>query len=231
MKSNISGKNINLISNPVCITGSFLYFHLTKEEKFYLTLCAESQCILILITNILALVSVKQTKQWQESSYKIAILLLVHHLMITLFGNPMLLVFTYFHIKGCRISVFLLSIHVYLLELNTELIRFVIFNRLLHIKLFQTFQRKSKSNISNVVLAIGILWPFYEFISTNMSTFICVPFVVDIISLIISIAVIILGVRFDLATFILLRKIKKQTVSVTSCINYFMQHYDCLSHI
>lgn len=143
----------------------------------------------------------------------------------------MLLVFTYFHIKDCRTSVFLLSIHVYFLELHTDLIRFVIFNILLHLKLFQTFQRKSKSNIPNVALAIGILWPFYEFASTNMSTFICVLFVVDIISLIISVAVIILGVSFDLTTFILLRKIKKQTVSVTSCINYFMQHYDCLSHI
>ena len=56
MKSNISGKNTNFMSNPVCITGSFLYFHLTKGERFYLTLCAESQCLLILITNILTLV-------------------------------------------------------------------------------------------------------------------------------------------------------------------------------
>ena len=192
--------------------------HLKKDEKFYLTLCAESQSVLILIINILVLVSVKQTKQWQDSSMKTTILLLVHHLITTLFANPMLLIFTYIYIKDCRISTFLLSIYIYLLELNTELIYFVSFNRFLHVKLSQTYQRKSKSYISNIALVMGILWPFYEFFSTNMSTFIQVPFVVDIMSLIISMAVIILGVSFNLATFILLCKIKKQTVSVTSCI-------------
>ena len=207
------------MSNPVCNTGSFLYLYLTKDEKFYLTLCAESQGILALIINILALVSVKQTKQWQLSSLKTTILLSVHHLITTLFGSPMLLIFMYLYIEDCRISTFLLSIYIYLLEVNTELICFVSFNRSLHIKLSQTFRRESKSNISNTALVMGILWPFYEFISTNISSFISVPFVVNIVSLIISMTVIILGVSFNLATFILLRRIKNQTVSVTSCIN------------
>ena len=222
MKSNISHKNfilLNISSSAFCNIGSFLYLHLTKDKNFYLRLCAESQGVLILIINIIALVSVKQTKQWQESSLKTTILLLVNHLITTLFENPMLIIFTYLHIKDCRLSIFLLSIYIYLLELNTELICFVSFNRFLHVNLSQTFQRKSKSNMSNVALVMGFLWPFYEFISTNMSTLIEVSFVVDIISLIISMAVVALGVSFNLATFILLHKIEKQTVSVTSCIN------------
>ena len=79
MERNSSEKNITFMNNPVCNTGSFLYLYLTKDEKFYLTLCAESQGILALIINILALVSVKQTKQWQLSSLKTTMLSSVHH--------------------------------------------------------------------------------------------------------------------------------------------------------
>lgn len=192
MESNISDKNITFISNLVCNIGSFLYLHLTKTEKSYLLLCAEPQSVLTLIINILALVSVKETKQWQRSSLKETRLLSAFHLITTLFATSMMLTFTYLHIKDYRISTFLLSILLYLLELNKELICFVSFNRFLHANLYQTFQQKSKSNISNVPLVMDILWSLYEFIWTNINRFISVPFVIDIISLIISVKVIIL---------------------------------------
>ena len=104
MESNISDKNITFIRNPVCNPGSFLYLQLTRHEQIYFTLCAESQSVLTLILNILALASVKQTKQWQDSSLKTTMLLSVHHLVTTLFGNPMQLIFTYLHMKDYRIS-------------------------------------------------------------------------------------------------------------------------------
>ena len=73
--------------------------------------------------------------------------------------------------------------------------------------------------MSIVCLILGILWPLFQLISSNMRSSIVIKFITGVVSLLTNITVIIILLSFNLATFLVLRRHRQQSASLSSNVN------------
>ena len=73
--------------------------------------------------------------------------------------------------------------------------------------------------MSIVCLIMGILWPLFQLISSNIRSSIVIKFITGVVSLLTNIAVIIILLSFNLATFLVLRRHRQQSASLSSNVN------------
>ena len=73
--------------------------------------------------------------------------------------------------------------------------------------------------MSIVCLILGILWPLFQLISSNIRSSIVIKFITGVVSLLTNITVIIILLSFNLATFLVLRRHRQQSASLSSIIN------------
>ena len=123
-----------------------------------------------MIFNIFLLVSIWKTNQDRKASLKTTILLSIHDIISTSFQTILMLFFRNYHVQDCNMSDSLLSINIYLSQLNTSLMSFISLDRYLHVKLSTRYQRQLKNRVSIVSLITGIMWPLSQLISSNIRT-------------------------------------------------------------
>ena len=123
-----------------------------------------------MIFNIFLLVSIWKTNQDRKASLKTTILLSIHDMISTSFQTILMLFFRNYHVQDCNMSDSLLSINIYLSQLNTSLMSFISLDRYLHVKLSKRYQRQLKNRVSIVSLITGIMWPLSQLISSNIRT-------------------------------------------------------------
>ena len=123
-----------------------------------------------MIFNIFLLVSIWKTNQDRKASLKTTILLSIHDMISTSFQTILMLFFRNYHVQDCNMSDSLLSINIYLSQLNTSLMSFISLDRYLHVKLSTRYQRQLKNRVSIVSLITGIMWPLSQLISSNIRT-------------------------------------------------------------
>ena len=123
-----------------------------------------------MIFNIFLLVSIWKTNQDRKASLKTTILLSIHDMISTSFQTILMLFFTNYHVQDCNMSDSLLSINIYLSQLNPSLMSFISLDRYLHVKLSTRYQRQLKNRVSIVSLITGIMWPLSQLISSNIRT-------------------------------------------------------------
>ena len=121
-----------------------------------------------MIFNIFLLVSIWKTNQDRKASLKTTILLSIHDMISTSFQTILMLFFRNYHVQDCNMSDSLLSINIYLSQLNTSLMSFISLDRYLHVKLSKRYQRQLKNRVSIVSLITGIMWPLSQLISSNI---------------------------------------------------------------
>ena len=73
--------------------------------------------------------------------------------------------------------------------------------------------------MSIVCLILGILWPLFQLISSNMRSSIVIKFITGVVSLLTNITVIIILLSFNLATFLVLRRHRQQSASLSLNVN------------
>ena len=201
-----------------CHTGNALYL-LKKNEKFYLSFIIIVQTVLTMIINTLVLVTIKHTKQRKNRFLRTTRLLSIHDIAAALLGRLFILVFLNQEIKNCNVARFMFSVVVSFIHLNTGIIVFISFDRLLYVKLSQRYQLGFYNKESNIILTAMISFSVLWFIQANIKRFTPFPFVLTTIFLIISFALVGLGIAFNLLTFIMLRRYKRQSGYMVSCIN------------
>lgn len=123
-----------------------------------------------MIFNIFLLVSIWKTNQDRKASLKTTILLSIHDMISTSFQTILMLFFRNYHVQDCNMSDSVLSINIYLSQLNTSLMSFISLDRYLHVKLSTRYQRQLKNRVSIVSLITGIMWPLSQLISSNIRT-------------------------------------------------------------
>ena len=175
------------------------------------------QYALIVIVNIL--VAIRKTNQHRKPSSKTTMLLSVHDIIVTVFSKSILLVFTNYQMKGCKFSTLLLSFSIYLRQFNTGIICFISLDRYLYVKLSKKYQIQFKSKTTIVSLLMDFLWPLFQLISTNTTSSKTSSFVNEVVSAIINIFVITLVASLNSATFMALRRYKKQAKTKSSTLN------------
>ena len=199
-----------------CHTGNVLYL-LKKNEKFYLSFIIIVQTVLTMIINTLVLVTIKHKKQRKNRFLRTTRLLSMHDIAAALMGKLFILVLLNQEIKNCNVARFMSSVVVSFIHLNTGIIVFISFDRLLYVKLSQRYHFYNKE--SNIILTAMISFSVLWFIQANIKRFTPFPFVLTTIFLIISFALVGLGIAFNFLTFIMLRRYKRQSGYMVSCIN------------
>ena len=134
-----------------------------------------------MIFNIFLLVSIWKTNQDRKASLKTTILLSIHDMISTSFQTILMLFFTNYHVQDCNMSDSLLSINIYLSQLNTSLMCFISLDRYLHVKLSTRYQRQLKNRVSIVSLITGIMWPLSQLISSNIRSSIVIKFITGVV--------------------------------------------------
>ena len=200
-----------------CHTGNVLYL-LKKNEKFYLSFIIIVKTVLTMIINTLVLVTIKHTKQRKNRFLRTTRLLSMHDIAAALMGKLFILVLLNQEIKNCNVARFMSSVVVFI-HLNTGIIVFISFDRLLYVKLSQRYQLGFYNKESNIILTAMISFSVLWFIQANIKRFTPFPFVLTTIFLIISFALVGLGIAFNFLTFIMLRRYKRQSGYMVSCIN------------
>lgn len=201
-----------------CHTGNALYL-LKKNEKFYLSFIIIVQTVLTMIINTLVLVTIKHKKQRKNRFLRTTRLLSMHDIAAALMGKLFILVLLNQEIKNCNVARFMSSVVVSFIHLNTGIIVFISFDRLLYVKLLQRYQLGFYNKESNIILTAMISFFVLWFIQANIKRFTPFPFVLTTIFLIISFALVGLGIAFNFLTFIMLRRYKRQSGYMVSCIN------------
>ena len=202
----------------LCSNGNTLYL-LRKNDKLYLSFATIVQAALTVIINTLVLVSTKQTQQQKNRLLKTTRLLSIHDISAALFGKSVILVFLNYDIKNCSISLFLSSLVTFFTLLNTGIIVFISFDRLLHVKLWQRYQLGFYDKRSNILLTVIVSLFVLWLIQANVQRFTPVPFVLTTVFFLIFIVIVSFGIGFNLATSIMLRRYKRQVGTMVSCIN------------
>lgn len=175
------------------------------------------QYALIVIVNIL--VAIRKTNQHRKPSSKTTMSLSVHDIIVTVFSKSILLLFTNYQMKGCKFSTLLLSFSIHLRQFNTGIICFISLDRYLDVKLSKKYQIQFKSKTTIVSLLMDFLWPLFQLISTNTTSSKTSSFVNEVVSAIINIFVITLVASLNSATFMALRRYKKQAKTISSTLN------------
>ena len=134
-----------------------------------------------MIFNIFLLVSIWKTNQDRKASLKTTILLSIHDMISTSFQTILMLFFTNYHVQDCNMSDSLLSINIYLSQLNTSLMSFISLDRYLHVKLSTRYQRQLKNRVSIVSLITAIMWPLSQLISSNIRSSIVIKFITGVV--------------------------------------------------
>ena len=183
-----------------CHTGNALYL-LKKNEKFYLSFIIIVQTVLTMIINTLVLVTIKHKKQRKNRFLRTTRLLSMHDIAAALMGKLFILVLLNQEIKNCNVARFMSSVVVSFIHLNTGIIVFISFDRLLYVKLSQRYQLGFYNKESNIILTAMISFFVLWFIQANIKRFTPFPFVLTTIFLIISFALVGLGIAFNFLTF------------------------------
>ena len=217
METNVTSRNT---TRSLCEYSSHqIYKHLPKDVKPYVSFGLGLQGGITLFINTLVLVSIRQTNQVRKTSLKTTILLSVHDMIATSFATILMLFFTNYQVQDCKMPSSLLSIDIYLSQLNTSLMCFISLDRFLQVKFSRNYQRQFKSRVSIASLILGILWPVFQLASTNVKSSIVIKFITGVVSLLTNISVIILLLSFNLATFLVLQRHRQQSASLPSNIN------------
>ena len=213
METNVTSRNT---TRSLCEYSSHqIYKHLPKDVKPYVLFGLGLQGGITLFINTLVLVSIRQTNQVRKTSLKTTILLSVHDMIANSFATILMLFFTNYQVQDCKMPSSLLSIDIYLSQLNTSLMCFISLDRFLQVKFSRNYQRQFKSRVSIASLILGILWLVFQLASTNV----VIKFITGVVSLLTNISVIILLLSFNLATFLVLQRHKQQSASLPSNIN------------
>lgn len=139
-------------------------------------------------------------------------------IIATTFSAIMFSFFTSYHVQDCNRATLLQSINIYLSQLNTSLMCFISLDRYLHVKRSNNYRTQIKNKVTIYSFVLGILWPIFQFVSSNISSSATVSFVTGAVSLLTNILVINLLISFNFATFLVLWKYRKQA-SLPSSIN------------
>ena len=132
MEANSSIQNSSGMEKLHCDIGSTLYL-LERNEQFYLSFTIIVQAVLTMIINALVLVAIKNTKQRKNRSLGTTRLLSIHDIVAALIGRLAVLVVLNQEIKNCNIAV------AFFIHLNTGIIVFISFDRLLCVKLSRRY--------------------------------------------------------------------------------------------
>lgn len=130
METNHSINHVSGMRKSTCETGNSLHL-LRRNEKLYLSLSITVQAVLTVFINTLVLVVIRRTKQQKNRYLKTVRLLSIHDIATALLGKSAFLVLLNYDIKSCKIATSLSSVVVFVYHLNTEIITFISFDRLL----------------------------------------------------------------------------------------------------
>ena len=218
METNTSVQDNSGMEKPHCETGNVLYL-LWKYEKLYLPFTTILQVVLTVIINNLVLMVIKHTKQQKNRFLRTTRLLSIHDISAALVGRSAILVFLNYDIRNCSISLFLSSFLTFCIQLNTGIIVFIGFDRLLHVKHLLRYQlgfyNKRRNIKLTAIISVSVLW----FIQANVKRFTPFPVVLTAVFSITFMVLIGFGTAFNLTTYIMLRRYKRQIGSRVSCIN------------
>ena len=218
METNHSINHVSGMRKSTCETGNSLHL-LRRNEKLYLSLSITVQAVLTVFINTLVLVVIRRTKQQKNRYLKTVRLLSIHDIAAALLGKSAFLVLLNYDIKSCKIATSLSSVVVFVYHLNTGIITFISFDRLLQVKLANRYQLRSNNKASNIILMTVVLLPVLWIIQANVNSFTPIPSVITLIFVSINIIIVVFGVTCNLATSIILRRHKKQVRSMVSCIS------------
>ena len=162
---------------------------------------------------------IKHTKQQKNRFLRTTRLLSIHDISAALVGRSAILVFLNYDIRNCSISLFLSSFLTFCIQLNTGIIVFIGFHRLLHVKHLLRYQlgfyNKRRNIKLTAIISVSVLW----FIQANVKRFTPFPVVLTAVFSITFMVLIGFGIAFNLTTYIMLRRYKRQIGSRVSCIN------------
>ena len=220
MNNNASRKFFSNITEAFCeYTLHEIYKYIPSNARSYVLTVIGLQGGLTVIINSLVLVSIRQTNQSRKLHLKTTKMLSTLDIIATSFAAIMFSFFTSNYVQDCNIATLLQSINIYLSQLNTSLMCFISLDRYLHVKCSSNYQTQIKNKVTIVSFILGISWPIFQFVSSNIRSSATVLFVTGSVSLLTNISVIILLISFNLATFLVLRKYRKQQASLPSSIN------------
>ena len=219
MDVNTTRKNFSDITETLCeYTLHEIYKYMSDDARFYVSIVIGLQGGLTVFINSLVLLSIRQTNQGRKSHLMTTKMLSTLDIIATTFSAIMFSFFTSYHVQDCNRATLLQSINIYLSQLNTSLMCFISLDRYLHVKRSNNYRTQIKNKVTIYSFVLGILWPIFQFVSSNISSSATVSFVTGAVSLLTNISVIILLISFNFATFLVLWKYRKQA-SLPSSIN------------
>lgn len=219
MDVNTTRKNFSDITETLCeYTLHEIYKYMPDNARFYVSIVIGLQGGLTVFINSLVLLSIRQTNQGRKSHLMTTKMVSTLDIVATPFSAIMFSFFTSYHVQDCNIATLLQSINIYLSQLNTSLMCFISLDRYLHVKRSNNYRTQIKNKVTIYSFVLGILWPIFQFVSSNISSSATVSFVTGAVSLLTNISVIILLISFNFATFLVLWKYRKQA-SLPSSIN------------
>ena len=219
MDNNASRKFFSNITEAFCgYTLHEIYKYIPSNARSYVSTVKGLQGGLTVIINSLCLVSIRQTNQSRKSHLKTTKMLSTLDIIVTSFSAIIFSFFTSYYVQDCNIATLLQSINIYLRQLNTSLMCFISLDRYLHVKRSSNYRTQIKNKVTMYSFILGILWPIFQFVSSNIRSSATVLFVTGAVSLLTNISVIILLISFNLATVLVLRKYRKQASLLSSII-------------